>query len=137
MAQKIVKKISVKIGGTTYKLIDGAPNAGKSVDDVDVTDFNDEERIRVPHPQPAPGNIALVIADDGTAEPPVTGVVGDYIFETTYFDGTTASPAVTKSIKGYLGSADAATIQVSGERRPVWNCEFRKCGQSATTTTPA
>ena len=136
MSQKMVKKITVAVGGQSYKLISGSPNAGGSVEDVNVTDFDDEDQVRLPHPQAAPGNIPLVIADDGDGVPPTIKTVAEYTFTTTYSDGFADSPKV-KKIVGYLGSAEPATIEVGGERRPVWNCEFRKCGISGTTTTTA
>lgn len=134
MSQKAVTSIAIALGATTYKVIEGAPNAGASVEDINVTDFSDLEQINLPHPQKKPGAISLVIADDGTAEPPVVGVVGSYTFTTIYTDGTTPN-TVTKTIAGYMGKADPTTIQVGGERRPAWNCEFRLVGTSSTNTT--
>ena len=135
MAQKAVKKITISCGGTTYKVIEASPNIGKSVDDIDVTDFDDEEKVDVPHPQPKPTGMKVVLADDGTATQPPVGMVADYTFTTTYTDGKTASTPVAKVISGYFGKADPGSIQVAGERRPTWDCEFRKSGTVTTTTT--
>jgi hypothetical protein len=134
MSQKAVKSISLALGATTFKVIEAAPNTGKNVEDIDVTDFADLEQILLPHPQPKNGVIAMVIADDGTAVPPTVGVVGSYTITTIYTDGTTPT-TVTKTISGYFGKADPVTVQVGGERRPAWNCEFRAVGVSTTTTT--
>ena len=136
MAQKAVRKLTVKVGETTYKLISGSPNAGYSGTDIDVTDFEDTEQVRLPHPQPSQGNIALVIADDGQGEPPPYGIVEEYEFTTIYMDGTSDTPLV-KKITGWFGEATPGTIEVAGERRPVWNCDFRKVGKAAVTTTTA
>jgi len=141
MAQKAVKHIKITVGGKAFKLITGSPNVGKSVEDIDVTDFDDVEKQRIAHPQKAPGNVSWVIADDGQGEPPAIGEVAEYTVETTYTNGM-EDTVLTKTILGYMGSAEPGSIEVSGERRPVWNCEFRKCGKSAesvtvTTTTTA
>jgi hypothetical protein len=132
MSQKCVKSIALTIGGTSYKVIEAAPNIGASCEDINVSDFSDVQQVNLPHPQPKPGVMSLVLADDGTGTAPTVGTVASFVFTTIYTDGTTPT-TVAKTVSGYLGKADPVSIQFGGERRPAWNCEFRAVGTTTTT----
>jgi hypothetical protein len=133
MAQKACKSISITLSGTTYKVIEAAPPNGKTVEAIDVTDFADTTKVKVPGPQAENTAIPFVIADE-SGTPPTVGVPGSYVFAVIYTDGTTPA-TVSTTIAGFLSKAEPATMNVNGERRPVWNCELVPTGTAATSTT--
>jgi hypothetical protein len=133
MAQKACKSISITLSGTTYKVIEAAPPNGKTVEAIDVTDFADTTKVKVPTPQAENTAIPFVIADE-TGTPPTVGVPGSYAFSVIYTDGTTPATVAT-TVAGFLTKAEPATMNVNGERRPVWNCELVPTGTAGTTTT--
>jgi hypothetical protein len=134
MAQKAVKSISITVGGTTFKIIESATPNGASVESIDVTDFLDVTKVKVPTPQPELIPIPLVLADDGTGVRPTVGTPGSYAFTVIYTDGS-SDTTVSTTVAGFLSKAEPATMNVSGERRPVWNCELVPTGTAGTSTT--
>lgn len=136
MAQKIVKSYAVTLPSGTFEIVGGAVPGGAEVDNIEAQTLGDTQAANIPHPIKKLQAIALQLADSGTGAPSVGSEnCGNCTFTIVYKDGCGSDTSKTTTVSGYLRSAQANTIDVGGDRRSVWDCEFIPLGAASTTTT--
>ena len=75
VTEGIIKSVTVTIGGATYNVVEGAPNAdSESCDIVDATNMTDAKKCKLPVPQNEMGDLQFTVANEGTK--PSVGVIG-------------------------------------------------------------
>ena len=77
VTEGIIKSVTVLIGGTTYKVVEGVPNAdAESCDIVDATNMSDAKKCKLPVPQNEMGDLQFTVVNEGTK--PTVGVIGTF-----------------------------------------------------------
>jgi len=128
MAVKAVKKLVFE-SGMSFDILSGPPAMGEQTEDINVTSLGDDRVRKVPRHQIEETDMTFLCSYNGTLAP--VGSSATIQIKATLDDNST----ITKSVAGYIKSAQPQDVAVDGERRLLQQIVFVPNGANATTTT--
>lgn len=126
---KAVKTLTLS-NAMTFKVTSGPPREGLSTEKIDVTDLTNASRKEfVARPQLEETDIKLQCEYNGT----LASVGASGTLTITIVD--TAGSSTSRSVTGFVLSAEPIVVDIGGERRMLQDVVFSPDGSNATSTT--